>query len=282
MGERKGVSMFCFAGYRLDSRRRLLQRTDEQGLSSDLRLSSAEALILGELLSRAGEVCSKEQLLSVGWEGKPISPNSLMVAIGNLRRYLLPDPAVVEIRSIPKKGYMLSLFVPLREQMSEALGMTPTLPEVEAPRADIQEAQASAAETLSSTPERQTGAESAAESALSEDVPPAPAATQVATSHRRCHLPHWDFRLALVWINLGVMGLLFALPLLISFEWLHVSCRQQEGISVCILDEKHPFTPEAKVGQAREDTLWLVSGKHASQYSKRELLQSAGTEHDTE
>lgn len=281
MGEGKGATMLCFAGYRLDSRRRLLQRTDERGLSSDLRLSSAEALILAALLSRAGEICSKEQLLSVGWEGKPISPNSLTVAIANLRRYLLPDPAVVEIRSIPKKGYMLSLFVPLCAQGSEALDMTPPFPEVEAPCADIQGAHASVAET-SSTPEWQTGAESVAESALSEDVPPAPAATPVATSHRRWHLPHWDFRLVLVWINLGILGLLLALPLLLSFEWLHVSCRQQEGISVCILDEKHPFTPETKAGQTREDTLWLVSGKHASQYSKRELLQPAGANYGAE
>ncbi len=280
MSEPKGQEMLCFAGYQLDSRRRLLQRTDEQGITSDIRLSSAEALILAELLAHAGDVCSKEQLLSVGWEGKPISPNSLTVAIANLRRYLLPDPAVVEIRSIPKKGYMLSLFVPLREQVSDVVEMAPTAPEVGAFSEDG--VAPSAAETPAPALEGPAAAEPVAESVSSPEASAVPAQAPAVVTHRRLHLPHWNPRQALVWVNLFILALLFVLPLLISFEWLHVSCRQQEGVSVCIMDEKHPFTPATKTGQAKEDTLWLVSGKYASQHSKRELLQPTGADHDAE
>ncbi|WP_429024531.1 winged helix-turn-helix domain-containing protein [Aeromonas veronii] len=52
-----------------------------------VRLSSAESLIFSYLLDHHDEVCDKDLLLEIGWLGRPISPNSLNVAIANIRRH---------------------------------------------------------------------------------------------------------------------------------------------------------------------------------------------------
>lgn len=50
------------------------------------------------------EVCDKDLLLDIGWLGRPISPNSLNVAIANIRRHFASSPQTLDIRSTPKKG----------------------------------------------------------------------------------------------------------------------------------------------------------------------------------
>lgn len=99
-----------FGSCQLDCLHRSLKRSDQ---AKEIRLPSAETLLFAFMLEHAGELHDKEHLLFIGWEGRPISPNSLTVAIANLRRHLLGLDMELEIRSIPKKGYILNLMVPL-------------------------------------------------------------------------------------------------------------------------------------------------------------------------
>lgn len=270
----KARPLLIFGFFTLDAGRRVLQRINHSGGVTETRLSSAESLILVELLEQAGQICSKDWLLNVGWEGKPISPNSLTVAIANLRRYLSSPTPEVEIRSIPKKGYMLSLFVPLRERVIEVVDDAgadePQMsqPEIPEPQPTLE-----GAETLAS--------DGLASSELAVKTP-APTGNEAPPRVSRWRLPHWSGRRVLIWLNLLSLVLLFALFLFIQFEWLHVTCREQSGFSVCIMDERHPFTPEAKAGLPAADTLWLVSGKQAIALSKSGLLHPSGEDDDAE
>lgn len=105
-----------FGSCQLDCLHRTLARSDQGRV---IRLPCAEMLLLAFLLEHAGALHDKERLLLIGWEGRPISPNSLTVAIANIRRHLLGLDGELEIRSIPKKGYILNLLVPL-ERPSQA------------------------------------------------------------------------------------------------------------------------------------------------------------------
>ncbi|WOE67602.1 winged helix-turn-helix domain-containing protein [Aeromonas allosaccharophila] len=268
----KARPLLIFGFFTLDAGRRVLQRINHSGAITETRLSSAESLILVELLEQAGQICSKDGLLNVGWEGKPISPNSLTVAIANLRRYLSSPTPEVEIRSIPKKGYMLSLFVPLRERVIEVVD---DADEPQMPQRDIPEPQSTTAGNDTLVSDGLASSEPSVET-------PAPTGNEAPLHAARWHLPHWSGRRVLIWLNLLSLVLLFALILFSQFEWLHVTCREQAGFSVCIMDEKHPFTPEAKAGLPAADTLWLVSGKQAIALSKSGLLHPSGEDDDAE
>lgn len=52
------------------------------------RLNKSEASILAFLLKNINYFSSKDDLLCEGWPGKVVSPNSLAVAIKNIRRAL--------------------------------------------------------------------------------------------------------------------------------------------------------------------------------------------------
>ncbi|MGL4207705.1 MAG: winged helix-turn-helix domain-containing protein [Aeromonadaceae bacterium] len=271
MSNNRIAPLLVFGFFTLDASRRVLVRLTANGESIETRLSSAESLILCHMLGQAGEICSKELLLSVGWEGKPISPNSLTVAIANLRRYLTSPTPEVEIRSIPKKGYMLSLFVPLRERELEVVDSARTA----MPQSAIAEPQLLIVGDDRPAFDGQLSSEPVVETIgpMENVASPRPA---------RWHLPHWNGRRVLIWLNLLSLLLLFTLLLFIQFERLHVTCREQSGFSVCIMDEKHPFTPEPQAGLATEDTLWLVSGQQAIALSKSGLLHPTGEDDDAE
>lgn len=251
MSQHQSMPILLFGLFTLEGDRRILQRPNAEGLPAETRLSEAECQILTHLLLHAGKVCSKETLLQMGWGGRPISPNSLTVAIANLRRYLVSQPAEVEIRSLPRRGYMLTLFVPLKERMPGGNRTDTLLP----PATDEAAGQS---DVLASVEPM---------SAPAEAEPPAPSVTGSG---------HW-----LLWINLLALTILLFLALLIRFEWLTVQCRQESGATLCILDEKHPFKAGAS-SLLPEDTLRLVAGKQAIPVSKQALLKAQEEQDDEE
>lgn len=72
------------------------------------KLSLAESAILDFLLKKNGEYSSKEELLNVGWDSRPISSNSLPVAITNLRKVLSDKD--VGIINTPRVGYAIKIY----------------------------------------------------------------------------------------------------------------------------------------------------------------------------
>ena len=106
-------------------------------------------------------------------------------------------------------------------------------------------------------------------------------------SHARVHkllaifTPRLRYRL-LIWSNLAIALLLILLALLVRFEWLSVACRTQQGATVCIMDERHPFQPVIKKGQDPADSLYLVAGKTVTALSKKQLLTSSTEEDENE
>ncbi|MGN5207369.1 winged helix-turn-helix domain-containing protein [Aeromonas sp. 107A] len=101
------ISAYHFGDYVFDVKRReLIFCADKDNLQSArvVRLSSAESLIFSYLLDHHDEVCDKDLLLDIGWLGRPISPNSLNVAIANIRRHFASSPQTLDIRVPRKKG----------------------------------------------------------------------------------------------------------------------------------------------------------------------------------
>lgn len=66
----------------------------------DVTLSIAEVRIVSALFAQNGNVIEKEQLISIGWSGKPVSSSALTVAISNIRSAL--KKAGIEIKNIPR------------------------------------------------------------------------------------------------------------------------------------------------------------------------------------
>ena len=79
------------------------------------RLENRVARTLALLCEHRGRVVGKEELISRVWQGRAVSPNSIAVVIGDLRRVIEDDPgSPVHIVTINKRGYRLSA-VPLQE-----------------------------------------------------------------------------------------------------------------------------------------------------------------------
>ncbi|CAK4076564.1 winged helix-turn-helix domain-containing protein [Vibrio sp. 16] len=76
------------------------------GNDKSFSITIPESYVLKRLLEAKGEVVDKNTLISEGW-GRPdiIGPNSLPVAITNLRKIL--DLSSVKIVNVPRKGYRL-------------------------------------------------------------------------------------------------------------------------------------------------------------------------------
>jgi DNA-binding winged helix-turn-helix (wHTH) protein len=79
------------------------------------RLENRSARTLAILCEHRGCVVGKEELISRVWQGRAVSPNSIAVVIGDLRRVIEDDPgSPVHIVTVNKRGYRLSA-VPLQE-----------------------------------------------------------------------------------------------------------------------------------------------------------------------
>ncbi|MET3667659.1 winged helix-turn-helix domain-containing protein [Caulobacter sp. 1776] len=72
-------------------------------------LEERAARTLEILCRRRGMVVSKDELVTLIWRGRTVSPNSLAIVIGDLRRALDDDPrAPTLIQTVKKRGYRLA------------------------------------------------------------------------------------------------------------------------------------------------------------------------------
>ncbi|MFB2862507.1 transcriptional regulator [Aeromonas sp. MdU4] len=71
------------------------------------RLSKSETLIFAALLKKLNQFSSKEELIEEGWPNKFVSPNSLAVAIKNIRKVLQETDSVFNIETVHRRGYIL-------------------------------------------------------------------------------------------------------------------------------------------------------------------------------
>jgi len=90
---------FAFGPYRLDVHARQLLKDDEP-----VALSARHLDLLAILVSRAGQVLSKDQLIEAAWKDVAVTDNSLEQAISALRKLLGPDT----IQTQARRGYRFS------------------------------------------------------------------------------------------------------------------------------------------------------------------------------
>lgn len=95
--------LFAFGPFQLDSRTRRLQRDGEV-----VPLSSRQFDLLHLLVSRAGQLLSKDQLIAVAWPDVAVTDNSLEQAISTLRRTLTPHAGQPYIETQARRGYRFS------------------------------------------------------------------------------------------------------------------------------------------------------------------------------
>ncbi|PJG60352.1 winged helix-turn-helix domain-containing protein [Aeromonas cavernicola] len=77
------------------------------------QLNASESLVLQCLIDHPGELITKEALLEIGWPGKVVLPNSLTVAIKNIRKILLAVATDDFIETRHRKGYIFHAIQPL-------------------------------------------------------------------------------------------------------------------------------------------------------------------------
>ena len=67
--------------------------------------------LLHLLVSRAGEVLSKDALIAAAWRDVAVTDNSLEQAISALRRALTPETGERYIETQPRRGYRFAATV---------------------------------------------------------------------------------------------------------------------------------------------------------------------------
>lgn len=72
-----------------------------------VRLSHSETIVLSLLISERGQLVMKDTLLDLGWPNKVVAPNSLTVAIKNIRKALKSINTEIYIETIYRRGYIL-------------------------------------------------------------------------------------------------------------------------------------------------------------------------------
>jgi TolB-like protein len=102
-GELSAADRLQIAGLTLDLRRDELR--DATGARIDLRNRSFG--VLRYLATNAGRVVSKDELLGANWPGVTVTEDSLTQCISEIRR-LLGEPGRDLIRTVPRRGYMIS------------------------------------------------------------------------------------------------------------------------------------------------------------------------------
>jgi DNA-binding winged helix-turn-helix (wHTH) protein len=102
-----GGVIYNFGNFELDSRARQLRRNGEPIALSDRYVS-----VLLHLAAHAGEVVSKDELVTAGWGDTAVSDNSLEQAISALRRALGANPQGDQyVTTVPRQGYRLAATV---------------------------------------------------------------------------------------------------------------------------------------------------------------------------
>src|SRR5437868_14163042 len=76
--------------------------------SRTVRLQQRASATLSLLCERAGEVVSRDEMVDRAWGRQHLSPNSVAIVIGDLRRAIAVQPGEPgAIETIPKAGYRL-------------------------------------------------------------------------------------------------------------------------------------------------------------------------------
>ena len=108
---------FVFEPFELDVAGRRLTASGEPAAISDRQLD-----ILLLLVSRAGQIVAKDDLLQAGWRDVAVGDNSLEQAISSLRRVLGPRrDGAAYIETVPRRGYRFAVPVtPVAVRESDA------------------------------------------------------------------------------------------------------------------------------------------------------------------
>lgn len=78
-------------------------------------LGSSEILLLSRMLEEPFRVFTKDELLDIGWPGRVVAPNSLTVAIKNIRKIFGYRPSELSIKT--KHGYGYALHLPIEDEV---------------------------------------------------------------------------------------------------------------------------------------------------------------------
>lgn len=216
-----------------------------QTLSNDnlsFRLPRADTILLAYMLQHSGVIHTKESLLNIAWEGKPISQNSLAMAISNLRSRLSEVNAELDISSVPRMGYILNLSTALIVQEYDC---NDPLPE------HIH------ADTLNSNGSTISSKKSRLEYLRSLNI------RKITNKH-------------VVIINAIILIAIFIASLEIWSEWLHIECEDiNKAATICALDgnSQIPMMPITELNS--NNSLWLVSGGKVIKLNKSKLLNES-------
>lgn len=91
---------FAFGPFQLDAKTRRLFRDGEP-----VALAPRQFDLLHLLVSRAGQILSKDLLIETAWQGVAVTDNSLEQAISSLRRMLTPPVGQQYIETEARRGY---------------------------------------------------------------------------------------------------------------------------------------------------------------------------------
>jgi DNA-binding winged helix-turn-helix (wHTH) protein len=100
--------IFLFEDFRLDRRAGGLFRR-VQGADAPVEIGSRALDILQVLMTRAGEIVSKDEIVAAVWPGRVVEDSNLTVQISALRRVLDQGRSQGScIQTVAGRGYLLS------------------------------------------------------------------------------------------------------------------------------------------------------------------------------
>jgi adenylate cyclase len=111
-----GEDVLSFVGYTLDPNRGCVRNTNEE---IELRPKSFE--LLSYLVTNAGRLISKDELVNAVWPNVIVSDDSLAQCVSDVR-HALNDPDRSIIKTVPRRGYLFAAPVSVRSQ-----GNSPTV-----------------------------------------------------------------------------------------------------------------------------------------------------------
>ncbi|MCW8088431.1 winged helix-turn-helix domain-containing protein [Sabulicella glaciei] len=127
MGETKPSDTFRFAGFSLDLRRTVLR--DGSGGEVALRPKSFD--VLRHLVTNAGRLVTREELLATVWPGVFVADESVTGCVAEIRRVLNDDGRM--LRTLPKRGYLLEVEVTQEADSARQAMTTGSSPSLDRP-----------------------------------------------------------------------------------------------------------------------------------------------------
>src|SRR5215469_15479730 len=116
-----------FEEFRLDRRAGCLYRVDRAGIATPIALGSRTLDLLALLVSRRGELVSKDELLAAVWPGRVVEEANLNVQISKLRHILDHDrPQGSCIQTVVGYGYRFTGEVVPAEPAAPTKGCPPS------------------------------------------------------------------------------------------------------------------------------------------------------------